>query len=216
MTKKQFIDRLEDELIENNVKNINDILNEYENHFIEGKREGKTEDEICKHLGNPEMIAGEYTNKEEIKFQKKEDRKGIEKIIACILCCVILVVILIIAVPIISRKLDDRTITIVYDKNEISLMSVQENNVNDFRFLSEEVEVNKGDKFYLAIEQKEGYEVISIKINGKDRTNDLLSANDGEKLNNLPVEIKNFIKSNDNCVFIKIDVKDDIKIEIES
>ena len=216
MTKKQFIERLENELIENNVKNIKDILNEYENHFEEGKRAGKSEEEISENLGSPEMIASEYTSEVEKELVIKRTGKNFEKIVAISICCVVLIIALIVLVPVVSKKLDDRTITIVYDQNELSLMSVEEGNVNDFKFLSEEFEVNKGDEFYLAIEQKENYKIKSVKIDGKDVTDDLLSSNSSDKLTNLPSGIKNLIMSNDDSVFLKIIVNDDMKIEIIS
>ena len=134
MTKKQFIERLENELIENGVKNINDILNEYENHFEEGKRVGKSEEEIFESLGSPEMIEREYTNSIEKELEIKNTGKKLEKILAITICCIVRAIALIVLVPVVSRKLDDRTITIKYDQNEISLMSVKENNVNDFNF----------------------------------------------------------------------------------
>lgn len=216
MTKKQFIERLENELIENGVKNINDILNEYKNHFEEGKRVGKSEEEIFESLGSPEMIAREYTNSIEKELEIKNTGKKLKKILAITICCIVLAIALIVLVPVVSRKLDDRTITIKYDQNELSLMSVTENNVNDFRFLSEEFEVNKGDEFYIAIEQKEGYVVKNIKIDGKDVTNDLLSSNNSDKLTNLPDNIKNLIMSNNDSVFIKIKVNSNMNIEIIS
>lgn len=216
MTKKQFMQRLENELIENNVKNIKEILMEYNSHFEEGKRKGKSEDEICESLGSPEMIASEYTNKEEKELDTKKTAKSFEKIVLAVVCSAVLIVALIVLVPLISRNLDDRVITITYDQNELSLMSVKEDNINDFRFLGKEVKVNKGDEFYIAIEQKAGYEVKTIKINGIDKTNALLSSNDRESLNNLPANIKNLILSNDDSVFIKINVTDDINIEIIS
>lgn len=216
MNKRQFIERLENELIENDVKNIKDILNEYENHFEEGKKVGKSEEEICESLGSPEMIANEYTNKAEKELEIKKARKNFEKIVAIALCCIVLIISLIVLVPVVSRKIDDRNVTIIYDQNELSLKSVKEYNVNDFRFLSDEFEVDKGEEFYLVVEQKNGYIVKSIKIDGEDRTNDLLSLNSGNKLNGLSDEIKNLIVSNKDSVFIKIVVNDDITIEIVS
>ena len=216
MTKKQFIERLENKLIENGMKNVKDILNEYENHFEEGKKAGKSEEEISESLGSPEMIAGEYTKNTEKELEIRKTVKNFEKILAITICCVVLAIALIVLVPVISRKLDDRTITIEYDQNELSLMGVKEGNVNDFRFLSEEFEMNKGDEFYLAIEQKEGYIVKTIKIDGKDVTNDLLSSNNSDKLTNLPNNIKNLIMSNDDTVFLKIIVNGDMEIEIIS
>ena len=126
MTKKQFIKILENELVENGVKNIKEVLNEYENHFEEGKIAGKSEDEISQSLGSPEMIASEYTNSVEKNLEIKKTGKNFEKILAITICSVVLVIALLVLVPVISRKLDDRTVTIKYDQNELSLMSVEE------------------------------------------------------------------------------------------
>ena len=191
-------------------------LIEYGNHFEEGKRKGKSEEEICESLGSPEVIASEYRNEGEKEFNMKRIGKRFEKTIIAVVCSVVLIVSLIVLVPLISRTLDDRVITITYDQNEVSLMSVKEENINDFRFLGKEVKVDKGEEFYIAIEQKTGYEVKTIKINFIDKTSDLLSSNDRESLNNLPANIKNLILSNDDSVFIKIKVTDDINIEIIS
>jgi hypothetical protein len=152
----------------------------------------------------------------EKELEIKNTGKKLEKILAITICCIVLTIALIVLVPVVSRKLDDRTITIKYDQNEISLMSIKECNVNDFTFLSEEFEVNKGDEFYIAIEQKEGYVVKNIKIDGKDVTNDLLSSNNSDKLTNLPDNIKNLIMSNNDSVFIKIKVNSNMNIEIIS
>ena len=128
MTKRQFIERLENELIENGVKNINDILNEYENHFEEGKKVGKSEEEICYSLGGPEMIAREYTNNEPRKIKVKNTSKKI-KYIFLVYACIVLIIGLVVLVPLIARELDDRTITISYDQDELSLVSIAENDV---------------------------------------------------------------------------------------
>ncbi|AWC27827.1 HAAS signaling domain-containing protein [Bacillus cytotoxicus] len=59
MNKKEFLNKLSSSLgnIPNSEKN--DILLEYETHFISGKQDGKSEEEICKKLGNPKTIAKE-------------------------------------------------------------------------------------------------------------------------------------------------------------
>ena len=98
----------------------------------------------------------------------------------------------------------------------MSLVSIAENDVYTYRFLSKEVNVNKGDEFYIAIEQKENYKVKSIKIDGVDKTKDLLSSSNRDRLKNLPDNIKNFILSNDDSVFIKIKVNSNMNIEIIS
>jgi uncharacterized membrane protein len=57
MTQKEFLAALEVELKKLNVKNPQDILNDYAEHFQHGLEGGKTEQEICDKLGSPSTIA---------------------------------------------------------------------------------------------------------------------------------------------------------------
>ncbi|MED3481740.1 DUF1700 domain-containing protein [Bacillus toyonensis] len=59
MNKNEFLKKLSSALknIPNSEKK--DIISEYETHFISGKQEGKSEEEISKDLGNPTTIAKE-------------------------------------------------------------------------------------------------------------------------------------------------------------
>ena len=59
MNKGEFLKQLSSSLgnISNSEKE--DILSEYETHFISGKQDGKSEEEISKKLGNPKTIAKE-------------------------------------------------------------------------------------------------------------------------------------------------------------
>ena len=57
MTKKEFMQRLKKLLPE---KDKRDILLDYEEHFLSGLTEGKTEEEIVAELGTPEEVAKEY------------------------------------------------------------------------------------------------------------------------------------------------------------
>lgn len=55
-----------------------DILYDYEEHFMVGKENGKTEEEICLELGNPKEIANNYILNhinESIQEEKKEERE---------------------------------------------------------------------------------------------------------------------------------------------
>ena len=60
MTKKQFMDRLKKALSPLPAAERREILSDYEEHFVQGAREGLSEDEICRRLGDPENIAREY------------------------------------------------------------------------------------------------------------------------------------------------------------
>ena len=59
MNKSEFLKQLSSSLgnIPNSEKK--DIISEYETHFISGKQDGKSEEEISKNLGNPKTIAKE-------------------------------------------------------------------------------------------------------------------------------------------------------------
>ncbi|MES5895622.1 DUF1700 domain-containing protein [Bacillus cereus group sp. RP43] len=59
MNKSEFLEQLSSSL--RNMPNLEkkDIISEYETHFISGKQDGKSEEEISKKLGNPKTIAKE-------------------------------------------------------------------------------------------------------------------------------------------------------------
>ncbi|AEW54018.1 Hypothetical protein bcf_04475 [Bacillus cereus F837/76] len=61
MNKSEFLSQLSSSLrnIPNSEKE--DIISEYETHFISGKQDGKCEEEIARKLGNPKTIAKELT-----------------------------------------------------------------------------------------------------------------------------------------------------------
>ncbi len=61
MNKSEFLSQLSSYLrnIPNSEKE--DIISEYETHFISGKQDGKCEEEISRKLGNPKTIAKELT-----------------------------------------------------------------------------------------------------------------------------------------------------------
>lgn len=60
MTKNEYIKRLKEKLVYLPIDQVDDILYDYEEHFQIGIEHGKTEDEIAKELGKPEMIAAQY------------------------------------------------------------------------------------------------------------------------------------------------------------
>lgn len=64
MTKKEYLDELRKELKSKNVKDIEDIIFEYEEHFNFKMEEGFTEEEIVKKLPAPKDIANEYAPKD--------------------------------------------------------------------------------------------------------------------------------------------------------
>lgn len=74
MRKNQYFKELKKQLKLYAVKESEDILKDYEEHFIEALNDGKTEEEICESLGNPENIAKQYIN-EEKTLKKKSHKK---------------------------------------------------------------------------------------------------------------------------------------------
>lgn len=92
MTKIEFLAQLKSGL--NGIDNyiIEDILNDYEEYFINGKEEGKSEDEICKELGTPHQIIQNLCeqgviNKNQLQsFNKnKEEKYNVVSIIALVI-----------------------------------------------------------------------------------------------------------------------------------
>jgi len=66
MNKKEFMQKLKDGLIGLNQNDKREVLLDYEEHFMDGKNQGRTEEEICAALGNPAEIA------KEIKMQSQQ------------------------------------------------------------------------------------------------------------------------------------------------
>lgn len=78
MNKVEFLDILQDYLTENfSESDIIDILRDYEEFFINGKLEGKSEEEICKTLGSPKNVAKELIR--EMKGATKEETRSFVK-----------------------------------------------------------------------------------------------------------------------------------------
>lgn len=75
MTKKQFMARLERALSPLSAEVRKEILADYEEHFAQGLREGLSEDEICRRLGDPETIAADYIP-EEARTGSKQAQSG--------------------------------------------------------------------------------------------------------------------------------------------
>jgi uncharacterized membrane protein len=74
MNKLEFFKLLKIELESNGVRNVSDILADYEEHFSHGLSKGKTEEEICKNLGSPLTIAGAYKTDSMIQEIKNTDK----------------------------------------------------------------------------------------------------------------------------------------------
>ena len=70
MTKNQYFKELKKQLKLYAVKESEDILKDYEEHFDEALSNGKTEDEICKNLGSPENIAKQYSSEDKLPKKK--------------------------------------------------------------------------------------------------------------------------------------------------
>ncbi|KYG68625.1 hypothetical protein AZI87_05155 [Bdellovibrio bacteriovorus] len=75
MTKQEFLKNLKEELEKNKVQNVQDILTDYEEHFVHGLSKGKTEVEICEGLGFPSVIAKAYQT-ESLISEIKNPEKG--------------------------------------------------------------------------------------------------------------------------------------------
>ena len=66
MNKKEFMQKLKDGLMGLNQNDKREVLLDYEEHFMDGKNQGRTEEEICAALGTPAEIA------KEIKSQSQQ------------------------------------------------------------------------------------------------------------------------------------------------
>ena len=82
MNKKEFI-----KILSNNLDNIpmnekKEIISDYDEHFVNGLKDGKTEEEISELLGNPKSIAKQY--KIDIMLKEVEKTRSISGIIKVI------------------------------------------------------------------------------------------------------------------------------------
>ncbi|GLC30828.1 DUF1700 domain-containing protein [Clostridium omnivorum] len=78
MNKDEFLREIEKSLDKISEKERTEILYDYEEHFMIGKENGKSEEEICLELGSPKEIANNYLlNRTEDSFEgdKKEEPK---------------------------------------------------------------------------------------------------------------------------------------------
>lgn len=60
MTKSEFLLQLKNELKKNNISDLDDVLNEYEQHFAFKLADGFSEEEIAAKLGNPSELASQF------------------------------------------------------------------------------------------------------------------------------------------------------------
>jgi len=74
MTKNQYFKELKKKLKLYSIKDSDEILKDYEEHFNESIINGLTEEEVCEKLGSPDVVASQYV-KEEFKTKKKGCKK---------------------------------------------------------------------------------------------------------------------------------------------
>lgn len=70
MKKKEFLEELDKILTQKNYPEKEDVLKDFEEHFVIGQEEGKSEEEIAKLLGRPKEIAEQF--KEEIEEENSK------------------------------------------------------------------------------------------------------------------------------------------------
>lgn len=76
MTKQEYLNELKIELGKNGVEDAEDILAEYEQHFLFKLADGFTEEEIAAKLGTPGAIAAQFAGIPAGKKQKSGKKKG--------------------------------------------------------------------------------------------------------------------------------------------
>ncbi len=80
MNKTEYLEKLNYELKQRKVKDIEEIIREYDDHFAYKMKQGKTEEEIANKLADPALIAREFAEDKDIsniKFQKVAVKTGI-------------------------------------------------------------------------------------------------------------------------------------------
>lgn len=71
MTKLEYLQKLRKKLQENHINDIDEIINEYEEHFSFKLADGYSEEEIVRKLGSPDIIAEQY-----LAVKTKDDRQS--------------------------------------------------------------------------------------------------------------------------------------------
>ncbi|EOO25657.1 hypothetical protein ICM_00155 [Bacillus cereus BAG1X2-3] len=82
MNKSEFLEQLSSSLWNMPNSEKEDIISEYETHFISGKQDGISEEEISKKLGNPKTIAKELTVSYAIS--NADNRRSLKNIMAAL------------------------------------------------------------------------------------------------------------------------------------
>ncbi len=70
MTREEFMFQLSNELKKYKVKDIDEIIMDFEDHFSFKLEEGKTEEEVARKMGNPSDIAKDYLNQGKTNKEK--------------------------------------------------------------------------------------------------------------------------------------------------
>jgi uncharacterized membrane protein len=82
MTKNEYMQQLREELEKNQIPDTEDIILEYEQHFIMKMNDGYTEEEIAVRLGSPEHIAGQFLSLSDSETTKKpKHTKGVKALL---------------------------------------------------------------------------------------------------------------------------------------
>lgn len=232
MTRRQFIEQLKKELLKHGISNINDILNEYENHFEEGKKVGKSEEEICNNLGNPKTLAIEYcdgldsnqTKEKKVFLNRKIVLDKKKKIILIILATILLVAI---ATPICnwiiditSNKEDLATANranVLFDAEKVKLtnVSVDNNNTLSFKKVNGDYYRDKSKDNYLAIDLEENCTIKSIKIDGEEKKDSLVYAKDHSVLKQFTTGNLYFTFQDPTILYIQLPDQQYVNIVIE-
>lgn len=74
MNKQKFLDILAKDLKRNNVEEIDDIIEQYNEHFLRKIADGFSEDEIAMKLGKPEDISAQYESTKDDAKNKHADK----------------------------------------------------------------------------------------------------------------------------------------------
>lgn len=86
MTKNEYLKQLDKHLKHVTKEDRQDVLAEYETHFISGQEDGKSEEEIARELGNPKQLARELNATLAVESAKsKGGSKNIGKAILAVM-----------------------------------------------------------------------------------------------------------------------------------
>lgn len=86
MKKKTFLKQLEEELSSLPQDDIDDIIEDYNEYFAEGKKDKRTEEDLVKGLGNPKQLAKNL--KAEYHIKKAKEGPSVKNILKAILASV--------------------------------------------------------------------------------------------------------------------------------